>query len=379
MRCAHGECKNNNGVCQKKPVASETCKNQKWNKEVRQTLLHYVNRIGVPSSNGFIDHVSDGVRSYVLKSCAQATADNLMYEYFTGKYLNHVVKRLNFKCFLETYAMYMYKSNALWRNAMMKPHLLTGKLVSTVASRVTADTFDFTRACRLPTKVAILIEYISGNSLKQYVATPAWVEQNLLEVLLQLYIPLSLLAEEFTHYDFHTDNVMLVPNATEQVFHYIYNNAEIKFKSKFTAKIIDYGRCYFKDPTQAKIRSSFVYKEVCKTRSCNSRDSGDCGTSVGFGWLRGEDEAQKASNFYINSSIPNKSHDLRLLQMLHSQLSPYPAKKTKTKLLYGLLDRVVFTDQYGTAPAESNGTTQIRNVHDAAAQLIQLSRKIKGV
>ena len=199
-------------------------------------------------------------------------------------------------------------------------------------------------------------------------------------MLLQLYIPLSLLAEEFTHYDFHTDNVMLVPNATEQVFHYIYDNTEIKFKSWFTAKIIDYGRCYFKDPTQAKIRSSFVYKEVCKTKSCNSKDSGNCGTSVGFGWLRGDADAHNASNFYINSSLPNKSHDLRLLQMLRSQILPYPTKKTKTKLLYDdVLRRVLFTDTYGTAPAESNGTTQIRNVHDAATQLIKLAQKIKGV
>jgi hypothetical protein len=342
-------------------------------------MMRYVKRIGVPSSNGFIDHVTDGTQSYVLKSCAKTNADNLMYEYFTGKYLNNVIQRREFTCFLQTYAMYMYKSEALWYEAMAQPHRFAGNPVSAVATRVTRNTFDFTRACRMPTKVAVLIEYISGSSLKKHVETPNWVENNLIEVLLQIYIPLSLLAEEFTHYDFHTDNVMLVANDTQQVFRYTYNNAEIVFKSWFTAKIIDYGRCFFKDPTHASLCSSFVYKGVCKAKECNRAESGKCGDIVGFGWLRSEDETHNAADYYINSTLPNKSHDLRLLKMLHAQMLPMVGKQRKTRLLHAVLGNVLFTDTYGTAPAESNGTRQIRNVHDAATQLINLYRKIKGV
>jgi len=52
-----------------------------------------IKRIGVPSQNGFINEIQyehRGYKSYaILKSSMKKTADNLMYEYLVGQYVNN--------------------------------------------------------------------------------------------------------------------------------------------------------------------------------------------------------------------------------------------------------------------------------------------------
>ena len=77
-----------------------------------------IKRIGKPSANGFVNEIKykkSGYTAYaVLKSSTRPSADNLVYEYIVGQFIN---KQCNyFPCFLETYGFYFYNDNEKWNN-----------------------------------------------------------------------------------------------------------------------------------------------------------------------------------------------------------------------------------------------------------------------
>ena len=328
-------------------------------------------------ANGFVDEVSGGL---ILKSTLKARSDNLMYEFFAGKYINSLCAR--FPCFVKTVGLFVYKNDGLWQKANSN-RIPQGTRLTDFLDEQTAETFEFKEACLHPRDTAILVERVrDAQPLADVLANSAtmarFVELYLLDTLLQVYLPLAEIADTFTHYDLHPNNVLI----THTPVH--FQNADISFGTNYTAKIIDYGRCFFRDDATPALSSLSIFDRVCKTQSCNdAQTTGVCGQRVGFAWLHAT-AVFDPKQYFINSSFPNKSHDLRLLHILKEPLGELGnAIRRKSKqatfpralMLERLCNAVVYESTFGTPPHESSDN-MIRNVHDAARALLVLKKSI---
>jgi hypothetical protein len=287
--------------------------------------------IGSVSANGFVKELTFERNGYVanavLKSSTSVDSDNLFYEGLVGQALNEYGQL--YPCFLETYGTYKYNSTHVYNE--MKNNKLTNKNVLPHAIKKISDgeMIDFVNelgtACEDPTKIAVMIQHLKdvetlGDSMRNPALGSMFVSRELLYVLYQIYMPLATLRHNFTHYDLHTNNVLLYEPVKGSYIQYHYHITDdmgtriVKFKSRYIAKIIDYGRCYFKivdpDPSN-EADSKAIYDEViCKEPKCK-----DCGYNRGFGWLKHTPYMLKYRS-YICSQKPNISHDLRLLYII---------------------------------------------------------------
>ena len=369
----------------------------KESKKIREyfdgfTEFHYlespVKRIGAVSSNGFVNELKynrGGYVSYaILKSSAKEKADNLMYEYTVGKFINLQCER--FPCFVETYGAYYYNNDSRWHRVSEQKendkHFLKTALTLQHSSNVSLN-----KACEKSKYAAILVQHIknvnttSTQSLNQFLRKSVGkiIAVELPQMLYQIYFPLAALMNVFTHYDLHLDNILLYElDAGKYIdFHYhlLYNNEIISFKSKYIVKIIDYGRSYF---YQTKtMNSTVIYQELCKREKCQP----NCGYNYGVGWFTG---AFEEDTYFIDTSQPNMSHDMRALNNI--KLKHFDERITSTtkvekkfkdffiklvyKSIYPAKDRngnVVTV--YGTAPLPDAYPRRIQTVKDAFMEL----------
>ena len=374
--------------------------------------MKYKKLMGDVSANGFVYEVALGNTPYVLKSTRKSSADNLLYEYFAGQYINARIKELNLSCFIWTYALFKYKSEDGWNRSITAPESMPSLKLRDFLALQNKSTFKFGEACTEPTHLAIILEMISGQSLgavcgrvnlrRHETVTSAnvsqllhFTEKDLLYVLLQIYIPLMMLRHEFTHYDLHKGNVLLVRNKSPVSFTFTVPQGSVTFSSNYTSKIIDYGRCFFQHPDAKKVKlgAPYVYSQVCRIENCNNSESGSCGNRVGFGWLASPASTLSTTfrannNYFINSSRANISHDLRLLYSLTSKLTylkdyitryALEAKFPVTLALADMTSHVVYDGTYGTKPLQSAtpgvapaAGAPILNVSDAALRLIDI-------
>jgi hypothetical protein len=323
-------------------------------------------RIGSPSANGFINEINYQHRGYqahaVLKSSMTADSDNLMYEYIVGNYINKQTKR--FPCFVETYGLYLYEDPNVWTK--MKDNKINNNISILKSMKQLQSTVNFELACQSSTYLAVLIQHLKGIENVWYKFTdPIFVSQELLYVLFQVYIPLSLIKDNFTHYDLYSMNVCLyTPVKGKYIeYHYHLGEKEVIFKSQYIAKIIDYGRSYFKDDT-TKTNSKKIYDAVCKEPKCNET-ADKCGEYNGFKWLKKPKNVKESEEyFYVSSQKRNVSHDLRLL---HDVL---------TYTNHGLRPYMMplnYKTEYGTPELARSGLSKniINNVEDAAEHFMR--------
>lgn len=213
--------------------------------------------IGTPSVNGFIKKITYEKQGYtantVLKSSRKDSADNLYYEYLVGKFLN--TQSMFFPCFVETYQIFKYKDNSSY-NYIQNCKTTTGCEVQKlkdgleVYSNTNIDT-GIEDSCIKPTSMAIQ-SLKNPLSIENMMDDIDLTNKQLLYVLFQIYMPLSVIADKFTHYDLHWNNVQLYEPVKDKVIKYYYylsSTEIIEFYSPYIAKIIDYGRCYFNDGT----------------------------------------------------------------------------------------------------------------------------------
>jgi len=331
-----------------------------------RNVSHPVTRIGAESKNGFVNKLTYTKYSYVahavLKSSVRVDTDNLMYEYYVGKFfINPETKR--FPCFMETYGLYVYQSiadyDAFKTNLTNSPNLLHKRLRILDPTRIKWWT-----GCMDSKYLAVLIQYFANvGSLKEYLKDPYFVATELVHVLFQIYMPLAALRSRFTHYDLHTNNVLVYEPVKGGYIHYHYHNSSsvhvVEFKSRYIAKIIDYGRCYCKPVSSAD--SGEIHEVICGMSDCPA-----CGVGQGFGLLRNK-TANVKRNSYINGSICNQSHDLRLLHIVCMKVP---------SLFFGLgtAYKVHFEESHGTPEQLNSGleTGSINNVLDAKKVLTEL-------
>ena len=323
--------------------------------------LHYSN-----ASNGLFIEINYSKLGYnaeaLLKSNKKITADNLMYEYIVGLFMDRYNKY--FPCFLQTYGIYKYKRNPHTRKNKVK--LRKNMLDLLAVNRIDRPLYNI--SCKKSESLAILIQYFKNSfSLAELLDTEYNEEfynsimksNTIFEILFQVYIPLAQMANVFTHYDLHLGNILLYPIDGYIEFRYNYNDGRvITFCSKYIAKIIDYGRSYFNTGTF----SSLNYLEnLCKEPKCNP----DCGSDFGYTILN----TSVADKFYgIVPSQVNRSHDLRALYYLREMLKLNPHHNNK---LYRMLYRLNYEDKYGTNEVLKLGYKEniINNIFDVSILL----------
>ncbi len=348
-----------------------------------------IQRRGVPSVNGFIHEIAYSKGGYnafsILKSSSKTRADNLYYEFEVGRYLNTIHKKI--PCFVETYGLFTYNDIDSWRQAKDNVEILPD-VFSTLITHRKDMRRAFKISCNDSLRISIMTQHIKNaetlNGHMQHQVSYAtqspllrqeaeqFVQVHLPAILFQIYFALSLFMERFTHYDLHTDNVLLYIPVQNKYIQYHYHNMDssiTSFKSKYLVKIIDYGRSYFKDDSW-NVDSKKAQWAVCNEPDCNTSVTGKCGENVGYTWLFPENP--NLSNNFLTSWRRNISHDLRLLDILLknygnliSQINPG---------LMTILQKIIFNEFYGTQELVASGLPgHIHNVMDAYIQLQELT------
>ena len=311
-----------------------------------------IKTIGKVSLNGFVKEIKysrNGYDSYaVLKSAANVSADNLMYEYQVGIDFINTQNKI-FSCFLETYGLFFYDDDKKWGDSKFKKNMDAEELLDGLTA---LHKVDYSVGCSQSKYLAVLIQHINGakslnDFMKETFLNPDKNEKSfvanyeLFNLLYQVYMPLSTLAQAFTHHDLHTNNVLLYEpiKGSYITYHYhLKSRITIIVKSKYIVKIIDYGRNYFKNNL---INSKDVYKEVCNTPECNP----DCGKLKGF--INLAPEKTPGSAHYNSVQQRNISADLRLLYLIDKEY----LKRFRITILpqvTSFYSSVVFDGPYGT-------------------------------
>jgi hypothetical protein len=223
--------------------------------------------------------------------------------------------------------------------------------------------------------MAILIQHLkSAKTLGDMSKVKEFVAKDLLYVLYQVYMTLSSLSDAFTHYDLHRDNVLVYEPVVGSHIEYHYhleNGTETVFKSKYIAKIIDYGRCYYNDlDSDANTSNSKLFYDNIVCKECKPM----CGIARGYGWMDYKANQMKQSSFICSQRL-NPSHDLRLLYTIGKNVDGMDPK------LESILKRVVYgkgvakgKGMYGTEPNPKSGLpSKINNVKDAFSALAELA------
>jgi len=329
-----------------------------------------IKRIGVPSQNGFINEIQyehRGYKSYaILKSSMKKNADNLMYEYSVGQYVNKLNKQ--FPCFLETYGLYTYNNDikintkTVW--TFVKDSKLTANMDILNKGLKLHKKEDYKIGCIKSKNLAILIQHIKGiKSLKSMLSDVNFVEKELMNILFQVYMPLMCVASTFTHYDLHYDNVNIYEPVKDSFiqFHYHVSGEVYLFKSKYIAKIIDYGRSYFKD-VDNNMDSKKIYNDLCKKYACKP----GCGMLSGFSWLTDyKSNKEGETSYWISSQRNNQSHDLRLINEVNNSTKSYNTQSALSTGMKYLLQVYNYEKHYGTPELlTSEYPTKLNNVTD---------------
>ena len=338
-----------------------------------------IRQIGVPSNNGFVKEIhyeKGGYNAYtVLKSSSRSQGDNLVYEYIVGQFINNECKF--FPCFVETYGIYYYNDEASWSHCkdtnVITPNVLRNSLY------IQDNPYDYAKMCQQSKYAAILIQHLkNAATLNSKRDDLFFLENDLLYILYQVYLPLSQLNKTFTHYDLHDSNVLLYEPIRGKyiTYHYHLHTREVvTFKSPYIAKIIDYGRSFYKprvSQSATLITPNKIREKLCAQPECNTVRA-PCGEDFGLSWLK--DRGNK--EYYITSSKDNLSHDLRLITIIKGYLNMYEGVLIDMEPLIEALNKVTYgiglkkTDkQFGTKPEGKIGLpTKINNVYDAEKAL----------
>ena len=358
--------------------------------------INEIKQIGEKSNNGIIYRLKYEIKEYnaytILKNAISEDADNLYYEAVVGWYINS--KMTYYPCFVETYDLYK-KTNPrdpntntntdfkldnltpLFPESTQKPEDTTPQQTKTL-EEVETDFYNkittaekLIETCNESDKISLHIQYLENvSSLFETLITNK--KQNIFfyicTYLYQVYAPLAVLSDEFTHYDLHTGNVLIYKadsnKYTKMIYHYP-DKTKVEFNTDGIAKIIDYGRCYFKynDTINSKefidileYNMNLYMRKNPTKRKINSNNCGYTSFSERF-----------KKSFYIDSRTRNKSHDLRLVKNVNDIYQHY-TKQTMFNIEY--------KKEYGTPEVSQNTYInigdKIRNVNDMHAELREM-------
>jgi hypothetical protein len=296
-----------------------------------------IKRIGKPSANGFIVEMAFTKNSFTaytaLKCSAKQNSDNLFYEYYVGKFF--INNYLNiFPCFVETYDCYTFNDETSWStlknltnantNNINLPNMITRKQVPekrTFENKHESEDNDmFGLSCTENKNFCVLIQHFDNfRSVRdEYENNYNNIQYEILNILYQVYFPLTCLRLTYTHYDLHSNNVFLYKpyegKKYIQMRYHLRSGSIIEFPSEYIVKIIDYGRNYFDNViTNTK---TILNNYVCNNARCNP----SCGKKVGYGIIQGNEYDPNRDFHWIYPNKKNISHDLRFALLFYDYL-----------------------------------------------------------
>ncbi len=361
-----------------------------------------IDKIGENSANGFIRKLTyvDGKfqMNVVLKSNKSAMNDNLYYEYLAGKCINEMTKYYPF--FSRTFELGEYISESAYQS--FKSIVGSTKISSPLSAYIKyldQSNFDglVSESCRNAKRINLFTQFIpikqhlyryfldymekSTNNFNKTYETHLTKH---IALLFMVYGCLHKLANYFTHYDLHMENVVLysIPNNQHIDVEAITENGIISFKTKYLPFIIDYGRSYFNCSAieAGLVNSQQLMKTVCLKDVRGSNECPQyCGNDVGYSftgdYMPATDSFKQTGkqDYYINRTTRNKSHDLRCLSYLKDKMkfNQLDSSISWIRLWKQLINDILYEENYDKfgMPEITSKPGKINNVSDAFESL----------
>ena len=334
-------------------------------------------------ANGYLLKLYYNRDNYAVSAAIKSTMDhlsnNLAYEYLVGIFINKYNKI--FPSFLETYQLLQYKSIIASKRIKQRYNYSISDpapFKDNVFAIQDMNVNNIGTTCNRFMKLAVLIQYLDNATiLVDSLNDLHFVKYELINVLYQVYAPLSIMADVFTHYDLHGSNILLLKPYDDLYIEYIYhypNGKTVKFNSQYIAKIIDYGYSYFNDTSPSGTNSADILKVLCNEPECGPTKKRPnimkCGVRYGFDILAGFNKHR-----FQDGGKRNRSSDLRLLLIMKHHFdtqfqvfSTIPYLKDFVLLLKDLW----FHPMYPSTPEDLKDDGKIRNVMQAKNRIEQI-------
>jgi hypothetical protein len=269
-------------------------------------------RIGSVSVNGIILEVpfldkSQFQGSAVMKMSASSSSDNLVYEYFAGKYFINTFAR-KYPCFMRTYSLYQISQKTYDE---IKKAVAQKKLLHLNKSMFTLKNFSnlhemFEETCQNPQLYCPLVQFIPGlknlgDALEQFVT----YVRDIPGILFQVFFALDQMKDIFTHSDLHQNNITFYEPFKDKYFYMNYHledGTKVYFPTRYISKIIDYGRVIFKPKNPKFPGTEKMINALCKTNFCKSQCEED-GSLQALRIFVNNNKATSVNKSEINQSI----------------------------------------------------------------------------
>ena len=323
-------------------------------------------RIGIPSVNGFIIEVPFKKHDYTaytaLKCSASKYSDNLLYEYYVGKYFINKYAKL-YPCFVETYDLYEFKTTGKYENIKIRAdsnyfsNIDFKDLIQKVdieEDEALEDIFDY--SCLKNKLLCVLIQhfdkFVSFHDAR--IKFFDKIKYDIYNIIYQAYFGLAMLGNNYTHYDLHANNVFLYKPFDGNkciLMRYHHKGKVFEFKSEYIVKIIDYGRNYFNN---GKTNTKEIMEKICKQKHCQPR----CGESRGYQHIQGNTMDPNSNFHWLNPIVPNVSHDLKFANYIQTSMEGFQ----KSMEGFNLIENIYYETVSGTPEDTFGDEKNIRSI-----------------
>jgi len=226
-------------------------------------LIKYIFKIDkiipINSANGRIFILKTLSKKYktsklLVKVASKETADPISYEYYVGLALNRLRVDYNIDYFAVMYGRFF---------CGLDPRI-----------DVNEDNLGDMELCdnRYNKKTHLLYEFIRNIETEEVLTLSDYIEElkddkglereiNIINVMILVLYALQEAQDkmDFTHYDLHAKNILVVKLAEEREYNIIYKGENIKIITSVVPHIIDYGRSHIKPDTA--INENGVFKD----------------------------------------------------------------------------------------------------------------------
>ena len=344
--------------------------------------------IGNPLANGYnfllnyYRQFTNGARvvcSSILKSSRDRGSDNLFYEYVVGKYLNRYISN-NCPFFVHTHGLFRHRNGTesifygKYRRCNPLDKNDVQQLLPVLNNYKSLDRSHREELFRIsyhePESLCILIESVPDPvTLYDILRNDDrnFYTFSLVPVLFQIYSTLNKYRSVFTHYDLHSNNILLtrIPGYYfEYVFALKNKTQPLIVTCEYILKIIDYGRAYCAHTERFVETLCRLNPELQNTKLCDINKQNYPGSGLNY----------LIQDHYLNdikSSRNNISADLRLLTDIFQK--NYVSGLKYAPELFNLGNMLVYDNVYCTQEIKDKGyPNRIYNVSDAYNFLLQL-------
>ena len=187
---------------------------------------------------GDADKINAGDDNLLVKISLKSTADRLSYEYYIGSVLNKLREQGSSQIFSVVYGKTLCKLNS---SDLQPGGIMCGRSGPTVMHLI----YEYIRNKNTHV-VTSFSKYIKRLSPENTPEQNYMLERNIVNILIILMYNLQVANDkyDFTHYDLHLGNILVVELNEPQTVNIDYKNDKFSIVTDVMPYIIDYGRCY---------------------------------------------------------------------------------------------------------------------------------------